>query len=162
MQKKIITGILILLIVAGTATIIGLYYIGDFMLAQVISGNIVETAKSEKAEKSDKFINIDEQVEKLVDDVNIGGKNETEEQPVTVKDLKKVNDNIPKVEKVKIAATALEKLNIEEISELRNMAHGGITYQEKLRIKQILKGNFSDKEIQAMKNTFYRYRDSRT
>jgi len=159
MKKKITLGIITLLIVAGVATIIGLYYIGDFMLAQVISGNIVETAKSEQVEKSDKAINIDAQVEKLVDNVNIGGQNQTEEQPVTVKDLKKVNDNIPKVEKVKIAATALEKLNIEEISELRNMAHGGITFQEKSRIKHILKGRFSDKEIQAMKNTFLKYRD---
>ena len=162
MKKKTITGIIILLIVAGAATIIGLYYIGDFMFAQVISGNIVEIAKSEKAEKSDKAINIDAQVEKLVDDLNIGGQNETEEQPVTVKDLKKVKDNIPKVEKVKIAATALEKLNLEEISELKNMAQGGITFQEKSRIKHILKGKLSEKEIQAMKNTFYRYRDSRT
>lgn len=159
MKKKIIIGIIILLIVTGIGTIIGLYYIGDYMFAQIISTNIDERAKSKEVENLNQPANIDERVEKLVGNANIGEQNQTEEQFVTVKDLKKVKDNIPKVEKVKIAATAFKKLNHKEISELKNIAHGGITYQEKARIKQILKSNFSDKEIEEMKNTFYKYRD---
>jgi len=129
------------------------------MFAQIISANIDDRAKSKEVESLNQPVNIDEQVDKLVDDAAITEPKETEKQFVTVKDLKKVKTNIPKVEKVKIAATALEKLNMEEISELKNIAHGGITYQEKTRIKHILKSNFSDKEIEEMKNTFYKYRD---
>ena len=154
MKKKIIIGIIILLIVTGIGTIIGLYYIGDYMFAQIISTNIDERAKSKEVENLNQPANIDERVEKLVGNANIGEQNQTEEQFVTVKDLKKVKDNIPKVEKVKIAATAFKKLNHKEISELKNK---GIN---KIYIKNDNLAIFESKEkidefVSAIINNFY-------
>jgi hypothetical protein len=139
MKKKIVIGLLTTVLIIAVIVVGGLYFIGDKIFEQLAS--------------SEEFS------EDIVDDIELDGESESENQPVSGEELKNLNDNIPKIEKVKIAKTVLEKLNTDEINELKNIAQGGITYEEKYRVEEIIGNKFTEEEIKELKNTYEKYKN---
>ncbi|MEN8904548.1 MAG: hypothetical protein ABF289_01165 [Clostridiales bacterium] len=137
MKKKLLIGIALTFIILVTGSFITLYFIGDKILDEALTDAIDEN---------------------VVEDIDLDGSSETKNQPVSGEELKKLNDEIPKMEKVKIAKKVLEKLSIEEVNELKNIAQGGITYDEKDRVQEIVGDSFTAQEIEDLKDTYIKYK----
>ncbi|MEN8906600.1 MAG: hypothetical protein ABF289_11635 [Clostridiales bacterium] len=173
-MKKIVISVVIVVILIITGMITGLYFVGDKIVEEALLGDVdemlddemlvddsldIDSEKDQQKKSKDKYTSDSENI--TTDDENSNQKSEAEKTQtsekknvISVDNMKKANENITKKEKVKVAATVVKRLSISEMSDLKGMAKGGLSNDEKSKAKDIIYNKFTEEEVENMKDLY--------
>lgn len=76
---------------------------------------------------------------------------------LTPQEIVDIKEEITFSDKMTAATMVMKKLAPSDINELQGMLVGGITPEEKEKIKQLVNIKFSDKEIKKIKEMYHKY-----
>lgn len=167
-MKKIIIGIIVVLFIGIISSLVGLYFIGDKIIEAAVIGDVDEFLNDSDVNKvgesakpdlsADKNqITKDDKNNVAVTSVPTSNESKRRNEVITADKLKEANKKIPKTEKVEVAATAIKNLDMDQISEIKNMASGGFTEAEKEKAKGIIYKSYSPAEIARIKELYRKY-----
>lgn len=164
MAKKLIIGLILILIVSGAAAI---------AIFDNIGGRIIDEALEEAAEEQPEDATQKGEDPGKAPDAAQGQsptapagtdttKKQEEEKPQITKDkIKEVKESVTVVDKATITKMVLQHLTAADIEELKNLAAGGLTAEEKARAKEIAYSRFTKEEIQRIQELYTKYLQSK-
>lgn len=81
------------------------------------------------------------------------------EPQITKEKIENIKEEVTAADKMSMATLVFKKLSQEDIAELTKMAAGGITDDEKEKMKRFALEKFTEEEIKEIKGMYYKYMD---
>lgn len=78
---------------------------------------------------------------------------------LTPEKINEIKDSVGAKDKMEVAAMALKKFSASEINELKKIPIGGITNEEKQKLKELLYSRFTKEEIAKIMEMYKKYKN---